>query len=82
MVAQLRTGFWLEAGFGSASGTVALVTLFWRDWIEALTGFNRDRGGGAVEVTVVLVLVGFALMVGRSAYRIRSQATRRAGAVP
>jgi hypothetical protein len=82
MAAQLRMRFWLESGFGSACGTLAVLTLLWRDWIEALTGFDPDRGSGAVEVTVVLVLAGFALLAGRSAYRLRTHAMRRAGAVP
>jgi hypothetical protein len=80
MVAQLRRRFWLEAGFGLGCGILAVLTLVWRDWIEALTGFDPDRGSGAVEVTVVLVLAGFALLAGCSTYRIRMQA--RAGAGP
>lgn len=82
MAAQLRIRFWLETGFGSACGALAVLTLFWRDWIEALTGFDPDRGSGAVEVTVVLVLAGLALLAARSAYQIGTQAMRRAGAVP
>ena len=82
MVTQLRMRFWLEAGFGSACGTLAVLTLFWRDWIEALTGFDPDRGSGTAEVTFVLALAGLALLAGRSAYRTRTQAATQARAVP
>jgi hypothetical protein len=53
MLAQLRMCLWLEGGFASACGMLAVLTLFWRDWIEALTGFNPDQGNGLLEWALV-----------------------------
>ena len=57
MSASLRMRFWFEAGLASACGALALLTLFLRDWIEALTGFNPDRGNGSFEWVLVGGLV-------------------------
>ena len=53
----LRNRFWLESILGSVTGVVAVVTLFWRDWIEAIFGVDPDRGDGSAEWLAVLVLV-------------------------
>ena len=61
----LRYRFWLESIFGSITGVVAVVTLFWHDWIEAVFGVNPDNGNGSAEWLIVLILlfltVAFAL---------------------
>ena len=69
MLGRLRMCFWFEAGFASASGTLAVLTLVWRDWVEAVTGFNPDPGNGVLEWGVV---VGLAL-----ACVLSGMATRR-----
>jgi hypothetical protein len=59
-----------------------LVTVFWRDWIEALTGFDPDHHSGSFEWLIVgalcagCVLVGF---VARAEWR-RSVSAATAGA--
>ena len=68
----------LRAAAAALAAAAAALTLLVPSWIEELTGLDPDAGSGAVEVTVVLVLAGVALLAGRSAYRIRTQATRRA----
>ena len=53
---NLRTRFWIEAGLGLLAGFLAILTMFWRDWIEALTGFDPDRRSGSVEWLIVAAL--------------------------
>lgn len=72
----------LRAAVAALAAVAAALTLLVPDWIEALTGLDPDAGSGAVEVTAVLALAGIALLAARSAYRLRTQATRRAGIVP
>jgi hypothetical protein len=48
--------FWVEAGLAALSGFLSILTLFTRDWIEALTGFNPDNHNGSFEWTIVAAL--------------------------
>jgi len=45
---------------------LAVITLFWHDWIEAAFRVNPDSGGGSAEwlIVLVLLLVTVALAVG------------------
>jgi hypothetical protein len=56
MNAIVRTRFWLEAGLATLCGFSAVLTLFWRDWIEALTGVDPDRHNGSIESLIVAAL--------------------------
>lgn len=56
MPSGLRHRFWLESVSGSVTGMVAIVTLLWHDWIEAVFGTHPDSGNGSAEWLVVLVL--------------------------
>lgn len=60
---NLRKRFWIEAGLASLTGFLAVLTMFWHDWIEALTGFDPDHHSGSVEWLIVaaLFLVCFGL---------------------
>jgi tetrahydromethanopterin S-methyltransferase subunit E len=62
----LRRRFWLESILGSITGCVAVVTLFWHDWIEVVFGVDPDQGNGSAEwlVVVVLLIVTIILAVG------------------
>lgn len=66
MKPTVRARFWAEAGLASLCGVLAVLTLFWRDWIEALTGFSPDQHNGSFEwmivagLFVVCVLASFA----------------------
>jgi hypothetical protein len=49
----VRARFWVEVGLASLCGFLAVLTLFWRDWIEALTGFDPDHHNGSFEWMIV-----------------------------
>jgi len=53
----LRRRFWLESILGSVTAVIAVVTLFWHDWIEAVFGVDPDKGNGSAEWLVVLTLL-------------------------
>ena len=59
MKKAVRISFWFQTGLALLSGSIAIVTLFWRDWIEALTGFNPDYRNGSLESALV---AGLAVM--------------------
>jgi hypothetical protein len=64
MKSALRARFWLETGLSSLCACVFLVTLVWRDWIEALTGADPDQHSGSVEWAIVLTLFVVSLAAG------------------
>lgn len=53
----LRHRFWLQSVLGSTACILAVVTLFWRDWIEAVFGLDPDKHNGSAEWVVVAVLL-------------------------
>jgi hypothetical protein len=61
MKAQLGWRFWLENGVAAASAFLAVLTLFWRDWIEAIFGVDPDHGNGSAEWIAVAVLAAIAV---------------------
>lgn len=76
---KVRARFWLETAFASLFGCVALLTIVWRDWAEALTGFDPDRHSGSFEWAIVFALI--AICVGASSLA-RSELRRRAKPSP
>ena len=64
---SVRARFWLETALASACGILAVLTLFWRDWIEALTRFDPDHHSGSVEWAIVAVLFALCLAAGVAA---------------
>lgn len=54
--AELRVRFWVESVFASVTGVLAVVTIFWHDWIEAVFWVDPDHGNGSAEWLVVLTL--------------------------
>ena len=64
MKSTVRARFWLEAGLASLCGFLAVLTLFWRDWIEALTGFDPDHHNGSFEWAIVVGLLLVSVLVG------------------
>ena len=77
----LRVRFWIESILATVTGVLAVVTIFWHDWIEAVFGVNPDRGNGSAEWLVVLLLavVTVALAAGaRHEWRRAHRVTRTA----
>jgi uncharacterized membrane protein len=63
MRSTVRARFWVEAGIACSAGALALLTLFWRDWIEAMTGFDPDRHDGSLEWAIVAGLALLSVLV-------------------
>jgi len=57
MPSGLRRRFWLESICGLVTGIVAIITLFWHDWIEAVFKIDPDSGNGSAEWLIVLILL-------------------------
>jgi hypothetical protein len=78
----VRTRFWLELCLAGLCGLLGLLTVFWRDWIEALTGFDPDHHDGSVEwmIVVGLLLASVVLsVVARLEWRRLRQSAALAG---
>ncbi len=72
----VRTRFWVETSLSAVTCFLTLLTLVWRDWIEALTGLHPDGGNGSLEWGVVAVFavpsIFFALLARREFRRTRT----------
>ena len=68
-VTRLKVRVRLEMAVALAAGILGLVTIFWHDWIEALTGWDPDQHNGTVEWILVVVLLGVAIAMGLVARR-------------
>jgi hypothetical protein len=55
--ANIRLQFWVETTLASLSGFLCVLTLFWRDWIEAILRVDPDRHSGALEWVIVATLL-------------------------
>ena len=60
------------------AGILGILTIFWRDWIEVLTGWDPDQHNGTVEWVVVVGLLAVAVVMGLAARRY----WKRLAAVP
>jgi hypothetical protein len=72
MRSHVRRRFWIEVGLAALSGTLAVVTLLWEDWIEIVFRIDPDRHGGSVERLIVLGLGAVSLafaVLGRLEWR-------------
>lgn len=59
----------LESVIALCAGSLGLVTVVWRDWIEILTGWDPDHHNGAAEWLIVAVLLTVAAVAGVAARR-------------
>ena len=69
MSGRLRVRFFAECAAGGAAVALALLTLFSREWIEALVQVDPDAGSGALEWLVVAVLAVVAVACVGAAHR-------------
>jgi hypothetical protein len=65
---RAQTRYRIEAALAALSGGLGLLTLVWRDWLEAF-GWDPDHGNGSVELLVVLVLLAASVALGVRARR-------------
>lgn len=63
----------LEAALALFAGALGVLTAFWHDWIEALTGWDPDHHNGSFEWLIVAVLLAIAAGLGLLARRERRQ---------
>jgi hypothetical protein len=59
----------LEMTVALCAGILGILTIFWHDWIEALTGWDPDQHNGSVEWIVVVGLLAVAITMGLVARR-------------
>jgi hypothetical protein len=59
----------LEAIVALCAGILGILTIFWHDWIEALTGWDPDHRNGTVEWIVVIGLLAVSAAMGLVARR-------------
>ena len=75
----VRRRFYAETGLATLAASLGLLTIWWRDWIEALTGLDPDAHNGSAEWFIVaglsLVAAAFALLARREYLRARTQPT-------
>lgn len=64
---RLRVG--VETAVAALAGLLAFATVFWHDWIEALTGWDPDHHNGALEWLIIVALLAVAVAVGLLARR-------------
>jgi undecaprenyl pyrophosphate phosphatase UppP len=52
----MRVRFWVESALASLTAVLAIVTVFWHEWIEILFKVDPDGGDGSLEWLIVLGL--------------------------
>ena len=70
---------WAELVAALAAGVLGIVTIFWRDWIEALTGWDPDQHSGGAEWYAVAALLAISAGLGAAAARRWRLAPRGSG---
>jgi hypothetical protein len=64
---NVKVLFWIETAIASLSGSLFVLTLIRRDWIEGVFGWDPDQHNGSVEWVIVGALLVVALVFGRLA---------------
>jgi hypothetical protein len=69
---NLPARFWFEAITGAVGLVLFVLTLFSREWIEALTGWDPDGGNGSLEIALAFALLAISavsMLAARRVYR-------------
>jgi hypothetical protein len=64
-----KARFRVEAAVALFAGALGILTAFWHDWIEAVSGWDPDHHNGSVEWLIVAVLLAVAVVTGALARR-------------
>jgi hypothetical protein len=64
---NVKVLFWIETAIASLSGSLFVLTLITRDWIEGVFGWDPDQHNGSAEWVIVGALLVLALVFGRLA---------------
>lgn len=59
-----RTRAGIETAIAMFAGLLGIVTVFWHDWIEAVTGWDPDHHNGSAEWLIVVALLTAAAGIG------------------
>ena len=62
----------IETVLAVLTGSLGVITIFWHDWIEILTGWDPDHHNGSVEVALIVVLFAVSVtcaVLARRTYR-------------
>ena len=76
----LSLGFWVEAALALAAIATAIATMLWPEWIEMVFKVDPDEGSGALELAIVVVLVGISVANSLLAGRQWRQGRQRSAA--
>jgi hypothetical protein len=63
MTGASRVRIWVETIIGLAAAVLAIVTIFWKDWLEAVFGWDPDRHSGSTKWLIVLSLAVLAAIL-------------------
>ena len=62
----------IETTVAILTGALGIITIFWHDWIEILTGWDPDHHNGSVEVVLIVALLAMSVtcaVLARRTYR-------------
>jgi hypothetical protein len=70
----------VEAALASFAGILAIISVFWRYWIEILLHWDPDHHNGSAELLTIVSLASLSLLLGSTA-RWQAVRWRRAAAL-